>query len=87
MAAQRGLVRFVRRQGELAQLRRAYEQVQAGHGRLAKAKVYVFRQRWLGNYYEHKRVEVLFTIEKDVVITVTVYIFYGTWESIDAGPL
>jgi len=61
--------------------------IPAKHGRLGKAKVYVFQQRWLGNYYKHKRVEVIFTIEKDVVITVTVYVFYGTWENIDADPL
>ncbi len=61
--------------------------IRAKYGRLGKAKVYTFRQRWHGNYYEHKRVEVIYTIENEVVITVTVYVFYGTWENADADPL
>lgn len=28
-------------------------------------------------FYEQKRVEVIYTVGKDVVITVTVYVFYG----------
>src|SRR5262249_25258211 len=34
VAARRGLTRFVGRQGELEQLRRAFEQAQAGHGQI-----------------------------------------------------
>jgi uncharacterized protein YuzE len=30
-------------------------------------------------YFEQKRVEVFYTIERDVIITVTVYVFYGNW--------
>jgi len=61
--------------------------IPAKRGRLGKAKVYTFQQRWRGNYDEQKRVEVIYTIEQDVVITVTVYVFYGTWEITDADPL
>ena len=31
-------------------------------------------------YYEQKRVEVIYILEKDCLITVTVYVFYGKWE-------
>lgn len=61
--------------------------IPAKHGRLGKAKVYAFQQKRHGKYYEHKRGEVIYTLERDVVITVTVYVFYGTWENTDADPL
>ncbi len=54
------------------------------HGRLGKAKIYDFKQRRHNKYYEQKRVEVFYVIEKDVIITVTVYVFYGRWEVPDA---
>jgi len=31
---------------------------------------------------EQKKVEVFYLIEKDFVITVTVYVFYGKWEEV-----
>ena len=33
-----------------------------------------------GRYYDQKKVEVFYTIEGDVIVTVTVYVFYGKWE-------
>lgn len=45
-----------------------------------KAKVYDFKQNRHNKYYEQKRVEVLYTIEGNKIITVTVYVFYGKWE-------
>ena len=54
--------------------------IPAKSGRLGKAKVYDFKQRRHGKYYEQKRVEVFYIGEKDVIITVTVYVFYGKWE-------
>jgi hypothetical protein len=61
--------------------------IRAKYGRLGKAKVYPFQQRRHGRYYEQKRVEVMYTLEENVVITVTVYVFYGTWERTDADPV
>ncbi len=52
----------------------------ARHGRVGKAKVYDFGQEWNGKRYEQKRVEVIYTVEDDVLVTVTVYAFYGKWE-------
>ncbi len=63
------------------------EAIAAKRGRFGKAKVYDFRRTWRENYYEQKRVEVIYTIEQDVVITVTVHVFYGRWEKSDADPL
>jgi hypothetical protein len=54
--------------------------IPAKYGRLAKAKVYDFRQVRNGKSYEQKRIEVVYMMERDVAITVTVYVFYGKWE-------
>ena len=48
--------------------------------RKRKAKVYQFKKKRHGRYYEHKRVEVIYVIEENSIITVTVYVFYGEWE-------
>ncbi len=54
--------------------------IPAKYGRVARAKVYAFHQEWLGKYYEEKRVEVIYAIDKGAIVTVTVYVFYGSWE-------
>ena len=54
--------------------------VPAKHGRIGKAKVYEYEQERHGRYYEQKRVEVFYIIEENLIITVTVYVFYGKWE-------
>jgi hypothetical protein len=58
--------------------------IPAKYGRRGKAKIYDFNQERHGTHYEQKRVEVVYTIEGDVIITVTVYVFYGKWEEEDA---
>jgi len=50
------------------------------HGRIGKAKVYEYNQKRSGKYYEQKRVEVFYIIEENLIITATVYVFYGKWE-------
>lgn len=54
--------------------------ISAKHGRLSKYKIYPFKQKRHNRYYEQKRVEVFYTIKADIIITVTVYVFYGKWE-------
>ena len=56
-------------------------QIHAKYGRLGKAKVYEFKRERQGKYYEQKRVEVFYIIEENRVVTVTVYVFYGKWET------
>lgn len=53
--------------------------ISAKHGRQARAKTYPFQQERHGKYYEQKRVEVIYVVEGDTVVTVTVYVFYGQW--------
>lgn len=55
-------------------------QISAKYGKLGKAKVFAFQQTRNKKYYEQKRVEVIYLIEDEKIITVTVYVFYGKWE-------
>ena len=52
----------------------------AKYGRTGKAKIYDFNEKRQGKLYEQKRVEVFYTIDRDILTTVTVYVFYGKWE-------
>jgi len=61
--------------------------IPAKHGRMGKAKIYDFKQERHGKYYEQKRVEVFYTIERGVPVIVTVYVFYGKWGGEDADPV
>ena len=61
--------------------------IPAKDGRMGKAKIYDFQRKRHGKYYEQKRVEVLYTIEGDTIITVTVYVFYGKWEGRNADSI
>jgi hypothetical protein len=54
--------------------------IPAKYGRTAKAKIYEFKKKRHGKYYEQKRVEVIYAIEKNAVIAITVYVFYGKWQ-------
>ena len=54
--------------------------IPAKYGKLGKAKVYEFKKNRLDRYFEQKRVEVFYTIEGDITVTITVYVFYGKWE-------
>ncbi len=49
-------------------------------GRIGKTKVYEFKRKRQNKSYEEKRVEVFYTVERDRIVTVTVYVFYGKWE-------
>jgi len=56
-------------------------EIPARGNRKGKARVYDFKRERLGKYYEQKRVEVIYAEEKDTVVTVTVYVFYGEWKA------
>ena len=54
--------------------------ITAKYNRKGKGKVYSFKQKRQNKYFEQKRVEVIYTIERNIIITITVYVFYGKWE-------
>ena len=49
-------------------------------GRWRKGKTYDFRQMRLGKFYDQKRIEVVYVVDRGEMVTVTVYVFYGKWE-------
>ena len=53
--------------------------VPARYGKMGKGKVYEFARVRAGKYYAQKRVEVIYTRERDSLIAITVYVFYGKW--------
>ena len=54
--------------------------IPAKYGRIGKFKIYEFNQLRHGRYYDQKKMEVFYAVEGDVIVTVTVYVFYGKWE-------
>ncbi len=51
----------------------------AKYGRLARFKVFDVPGSRAGELHRQKRVEVVYVVEEGVIITVTVYAFYGQW--------
>jgi hypothetical protein len=51
----------------------------AKKGRRQKEKIFRFEQEWLGEFYEQKKVRVVYVEESDKIVIVTVYAFYGKW--------
>ena len=54
--------------------------IAAKNNRLAKAKVFTFNAERNGKFYKEKKLEVYYTIEKETIITITVYVFFGNFE-------
>jgi uncharacterized protein YuzE len=47
--------------------------------RWQQGKVYTFQQTRYSRYYEQRRVEVFYIIERETISTVIVYVFCGKW--------
>lgn len=46
-------------------------------GRAGKCKVFEFKTERNGKFYDEKKLEIFYVLEADVIITVTVYVYYG----------
>ena len=53
----------------------------AKYKRFGVRKLFKVDQEWRGKRYPQKVVEVYYAIEGDAFVVVTVYVFFGTWES------
>ena len=62
---------------EIIQVIEKGKSVEAKSGRKGKALVLDFKQDRNGKYYEQKKIEVYYIEETKMIITVTVYVFYG----------
>jgi len=67
-------------EGEIKDVIETGSAMPARYGRKGKVKVYKYKSERQGKYYEHKRVEVFYVVEDDLITTVTTYVFYGKWE-------
>ena len=54
--------------------------IPAKYGRIGKTKIYNLKKKRFDKYYEQKLVKVFYTIKGDIIVTITVYVFYGKWE-------
>jgi len=61
--------------------------IPARKNRFAKGKIYSFDRARLGKFYKQKRIEVIYLVENDVIVTVTVFVFYGEWMDENAGSV
>ena len=50
-----------------------------GQGRLARVKIYDYHGSWKGQHYDQQMVKVIYVVENNVAITVTVVVYYGRW--------
>jgi hypothetical protein len=53
--------------------------VPAKHDWLSKEKVFPFNTVRNNKYYEEKKIQVIYTIENNEIVTITVYVFYEKW--------
>lgn len=54
--------------------------ISAKSGRQARMKVFSFTSERNGKIYKQKKIEVYYITENDIIITVTVYVFFGNFE-------
>jgi len=54
--------------------------IPAKRHRRGKAKVYNYNQKRLNTFYKQKKIEVIYTIKDDTIVTIIVYVYYGRWK-------
>ncbi|MBI3193102.1 MAG: hypothetical protein HYZ34_01390 [Ignavibacteriae bacterium] len=59
-------------QDEIIQVMNTEKVEHVKQGRLKKSKVFPFNNFWCDKYYLQKKVEVIYTVEQDEAVTVTV---------------
>ena len=69
-----------RNESEINDVLQTGKPISARQGRLAKSKVYAFDRERFGKSYLQKKVEVVYAMDEDVAVTVTVYVFFGEWK-------
>jgi hypothetical protein len=67
-------------ENEIEDVIRTGIQIPAKGNRQAREKVCDFRRQRQNVYYDQKKVQVVYVMEEEVAITVTVYVFYGKWK-------
>ena len=53
--------------------------MEARGNRFAKEKLYGYHGLWKGRYYDEKMIKVIYVMEDDTAVTITVVVKYGRW--------
>jgi len=48
-------------------------------GRLGKTRTFPFHAEWDNEFFDHKKLDVYFTIENKLITTLDIDVFYGTF--------
>ena len=67
-------------EAEIEDVLKTGEEYRAKSGRLGKFKVFDYKKKWGGRFYPQKRIEVIYVLESDTMVTITAYSFFGKWE-------
>lgn len=65
---------------EIIQVITEGKEIKAKKDRIAKEKVFTYGKEWLGKFYPHKKVTVIYKEENEYSVVITVKVFYGKWE-------
>ena len=64
---------------EVAEVLRLGEEGEARGERHAKQMVFAHEKLWAGRHYDQKKVKVVYMIQEDEIVVVTVLAYYGRW--------
>ena len=65
---------------EIKQVLNVGLKIPVSKNRFAKSIVFNFNSIWNNKFDEQKKIDVIYTIDNNLIVTVTVYVFYGKWE-------
>lgn len=54
--------------------------IEAKGNKQAKEKVFAYASSRNGKYYQEKKVQVIYIIENEVIVIITVYVFFGKFQ-------
>jgi hypothetical protein len=54
----------------------------AKNNRLFKEKVFIYEKEWNGKYFKEKKVKVIYVVEAETIVVITVVVKFGMFSSI-----
>ncbi|NOZ64316.1 MAG: DUF4258 domain-containing protein [Caldiserica bacterium] len=65
--------------GEVKKTLAEGKEVEAKYGRKAKELIFTYNKEWQNRFYPEKKVKVVYTEEKQSIVVITVYVYFGKW--------
>ena len=65
---------------EIKKVLRSGKSAKAKADRKAKEALFPFNNYWQGKFYEQKKIKTVYVEEKNNLVVITVYVYYGKWE-------